>query len=82
MDVNGGSGVGEMHEVGPLIYRQGFVSVWTEDHRCRDDALMHDRVIVSVHTGAPKQRGDQLFRAWVEARELPSVLDHWAGVLR
>ncbi|WP_405681809.1 hypothetical protein [Streptomyces sp. NBC_00057] len=43
---------------------------------------MHDRAIVGVYTGTPEERGEQLFRAWVEAEELPSVLGHWANVLR
>lgn len=43
---------------------------------------MHDRAIVGVYTGAPGKQGDQLFRAWVTADELPSVLGHWANILR
>ncbi|KMO93457.1 hypothetical protein ACS04_34790 [Streptomyces roseus] len=70
-----------MYEVGPLTYRQGFVSVWKENGGCRDDALMHDRVVVAVYTGTPDRRGEQLFRAWVDAGELPSVLGQWANVL-
>ncbi|MEU8741889.1 hypothetical protein [Streptomyces halstedii] len=83
MDVNAGSGqAGNMHDIGPLTYRQGHVMVWAENHGCREDALMHDRVIVGVYTGPPEQRGDQMFRAWVDAEELPSVLERWANVLR
>ncbi|MFD8329113.1 hypothetical protein [Streptomyces lydicus] len=82
MNVNGGPEAEDVYEIGPLTYRQGCVSVWKENNGCREDALMHDRAIVGVYTGTPEQRGDQLFRAWVNAEELPSVLNHWANVLR
>lgn len=82
MDVNGDSTVEETYEAATLTYPQGFVRVWKESHGCRDDALMHDRAIVGVYTGTPEQRGEQLFRAWVEAGELPSVLAQWATALR
>ncbi|MFI1568765.1 hypothetical protein ACH4ZX_38085 [Streptomyces sp. NPDC020490] len=83
MDVNGDpEAKAEMYEVGPLTYRQGYVSVWMENYGCREGALMHDRAIVGVYTGTPEERGEQLFRAWVDAEELPSVLGHWANVLR
>ncbi|MFR9758197.1 hypothetical protein [Streptomyces sp. TR06-5] len=81
MDINGGPEAKDLYEVGPLTYRQGFASVWKENYGCRDDALMHDQAIVSVHTGTPEERGHQLFRAWVDAHELPSILSHWARVL-
>ncbi|MFI1285172.1 hypothetical protein ACH4U5_31190 [Streptomyces sp. NPDC020858] len=73
-----------MYEIGPLTYRLGYVKVWKEEYGQRDEALMHDRAIVGVYTGTPEQRteSDQLFRAWVDAHELPSVLAHWANVLR
>lgn len=84
MDVNAGhaASADDMYEIGPLTYRQGCVFVWKESLGCREGALMHDRAIVGVYTGAPDPRGDQLFRAWVDAEELPSVLNHWANVLR
>lgn len=83
MDVNGGdSEPEEIYEVGPLTYRQGYVSVWFRTGGCREDALMHDHAIVGVYTGTPEDRGEQLFRAWLEAKELPSVLAQWAAVLR
>ncbi|SDD81342.1 hypothetical protein [Streptomyces prasinopilosus] len=87
MNVNADPGAPEakdVYEIGPLTYRQGYVIVWKELHGQREDALMHDRAIVGVYTGTPDRRaeGDQLFRAWVNADELPSVLAHWATVLR
>jgi len=83
MDIQAGPGEpGDMYEVGPLTYRQGYVCVWNESYAADEDALMHDRSIVAVYTGTPEQRGEQLFRAWVDAEELSSVLAHWATVLR
>lgn len=88
MDVNGNAGdIGgdssqEMHEVGPLTYRQGYVSVWFKSFGTRAEALMNDHAVVGVYTGTPEKRGDQLFRAWVDAEELPAILGHWANVLR
>lgn len=82
MDVNGDPESKDVYEIGPLTYRQGYIKVWKEEYGQRENALMHDRAIVSVSTGTPEQRGDQLFRAWVDADELPSVLAHWANVLR
>ncbi|MFD7341343.1 hypothetical protein ACFV98_36005 [Streptomyces violascens] len=82
MNINGDPKAKDVYEIGPLTYRQGYVSVWKESHGCREDALMHDRAIVGVYTGTPEQQGDQLFRAWVDAEELPSVLGHWANILR
>jgi hypothetical protein len=85
MNVNGNPGepeVKDVYEIGPLTYRQGYVFVWKEEYGQRADALMHDRAIVGVYTGTPERRGDQLFRAWVTAEELPSVLGHWANILR
>jgi|GEM_PF-6929705 len=83
MDVNGGdSEPEEMYEVGPLTYRQGYVSVWFKSYGAREDALMHDRGIVAVYTGTPEDRGEQLFRALVKPEELPAVLAQWAAVLR
>ncbi|MDA5286411.1 hypothetical protein [Streptomyces sp. Isolate_45] len=84
MNVNGDPGTPEVkdaYEIGPLTYRQGYVMVWADEHGCRDEALMHDRVIVAAYTGTPEKKGDQLFRAWVDANELPSTLAHWATVL-
>lgn len=89
MNVNGDPGspeVKDMYAIGPLTYRQGHVIVWKEEYGQREEALMHDRAIVAVYTGTPEERaegqGHQLFRAWVDANELPSVLGHWADVLR
>ncbi|MFI5761814.1 MULTISPECIES: hypothetical protein [unclassified Streptomyces] len=90
MNVNGDPGIPEAGEetyaIGPLTYRQGHVIVWKEANGQRDEALMHDRAIVAVYTGTPEERaeghGHQLFRAWVDANELPSILDNWANVLR
>ncbi|MEU1377979.1 hypothetical protein ABZ442_30645 [Streptomyces triculaminicus] len=82
MDVNGDPEAKGGYEIGPLTYRQGYVVVWKENFGCRGDALMHDRAIVSVYPGTPERQGDQLFRAWVTAEELPSILSHWANVLR
>ncbi len=55
--------------------------------RCRarrPAALLHDRAIVGAYTGTPERRCEsgQLFRAWVDADELPSVLAHWADIPR
>ncbi|MEW1636854.1 hypothetical protein AB0469_22595 [Streptomyces sp. NPDC093801] len=82
MNVNGDLEAKDVYEIGPLTYRQGHVSVWKEDGGCREEALMHDRAVVAVYTGTPQDRGHQLFRAWVTAEELPSVLGHWANILR
>ncbi|MFD3549535.1 hypothetical protein ACFWUW_28745 [Streptomyces sp. NPDC058655] len=87
MNINADPGapeVKDVYEVGPLTYRQGYVIVSKELSGQREDALMHDRAVVAVYTGTPERRveGDQLFRAWVDANELPSVLAHWADVLR
>ncbi|MFD8851857.1 hypothetical protein [Streptomyces sp. NPDC059604] len=82
MDINGGPEVeAGMYDAGPLTYRQGYVCVWMENYGCRGDALMNDRAVVGVYTGTPEQRGNQLFRAWVDAEELPTVLSHWANIL-
>ncbi|MYT73395.1 MULTISPECIES: hypothetical protein [unclassified Streptomyces] len=73
----------DMYKIGPLIYNQGHVLVWKEKHGVREEALMHDRAIVAVRTGsAYDEDGEQLFRAWVDANELPQVLSQWANVLR
>ncbi|MFD0381409.1 hypothetical protein ACFQ2B_00225 [Streptomyces stramineus] len=54
-----------MHEIGPLTYRQGHVVVWAENFECRDDALMHDRVIVGVYTGTQSTRASSCSgRGW------------------
>ncbi|MFJ6793950.1 hypothetical protein [Streptomyces sp. NPDC091268] len=73
----------DLYEIGPLTYRQGYISVRKEVGGQREDALMHDRALLAVFTGTPAQGAatDQLFRAWVDANELPSVLAHWAAVL-
>ncbi|WP_328406453.1 hypothetical protein OHS70_38520 (plasmid) [Streptomyces sp. NBC_00390] len=87
MNINGDPGdieAKDVYEIGPLTYRQGYVLVWKEQFGVRDDALMHDRAIVGAYFGNPENRGsaDQLFRAWVDAEELPTVLAHWADILR
>ncbi|WP_331725356.1 hypothetical protein [Streptomyces zaomyceticus] len=88
MNVNGDPGSpkvkDDMYEVGPLTYRLGYVKVWKEEYGVREEALMHDRAIVAAYTGTPEEhpKNDQLFRAWVDADELPAVLAHWANVLR
>ncbi|CAM5571134.1 hypothetical protein [Streptomyces avidinii] len=87
MNINGDPGDPEpndVYEIGPLTYRQGFISVWKERHGQREEALMHDRAVVAVYTGTPERPAEraQLFRAWVDANELPSVLAHWANILR
>lgn len=81
MDVNAGAETNEMYEMGPLTYRQGYVSVSMESYACRAGALMNDRAMVTAYTGTPDHQGNQLFRAWVGAGELPSVLAHWAHAL-
>ncbi|MCM2389731.1 hypothetical protein [Streptomyces albipurpureus] len=81
MDVNAGPETNQMYEIGPLTYRQGYVSVSMESYGCRADALMNDRAMVTVYTGTPEHQGNQVFRAWVDAAELPSVLGHWANTL-
>ncbi|MFI8264563.1 MULTISPECIES: hypothetical protein [unclassified Streptomyces] len=86
MNINGDPGAPDakdLYEIGPLTYRQGYVIVWKELAGQREDALMHDRAIVAAYTGTPDRRdqSDQLFRAWVDANELPSILAHWADVL-
>jgi hypothetical protein len=74
--------VGDMHQIGPLTYRQGHVLVWMEDGGCRENALMHDRAVVAAFCASPPDEEDQqLFRAWVTAEELPLVLAQWARVL-
>lgn len=82
MDINGDPEAKDVYEVGPLTYRQGYVSVWFESYGCRDEAFMNDRAVIAVYTGTPEAQGAQLFRAWVSAEELPSALSHWANVLR
>ncbi|MFD3538391.1 hypothetical protein ACFWUQ_02685 [Streptomyces sp. NPDC058662] len=87
MNINGDPGapeVKDVYEIEPLTYPQGYVIVSKELNGQRDDALMHDRAVVAVYVGTPERRAesDQLFRAWVDANELPSVLAHWANVLR